>query len=48
MHKYTNNEKCEACGNKCKDCECCLEYTNIKDCSVEYKCLCYIKRLMKF
>ena len=35
MHKYTNNEKCEACRNKAKDCECYLEYTNINEC---YEC----------
>ena len=24
-------QKCEACGIKCKDFECCLEYTDVKD-----------------
>ena len=25
------NKKCETCGIKYRDCECCLEYTNVKD-----------------
>ena len=25
------NEKCKTCGVKYKECECCLEYTNVKD-----------------
>ena len=37
-----DNKKCETCGTKHKDCECCLEYTNIKDDLIEYKYLsCY-------
>ena len=26
-----DNNKCETCGIKYKDCKCCLEYTNVKD-----------------
>ena len=29
-HGHDNN-KCETCEIKYKDCECCLEYTNVKD-----------------
>ena len=25
-----DHRKCEKCGIKYKDCECCLEYTNVK------------------
>ena len=25
-----DNKKCEICGIKCKNCECCLEYKNVK------------------
>ena len=35
-----DNRKCEMCGINYKDCECCLEYTNIKDDLILYKCLC--------
>ena len=35
-----DNRKCEMCGIKYKDCECCLEYTNIKDDLILCKCLC--------
>ena len=39
--KYGNdNKKCEPCGIKYKDCEYCLEYANVKDDLMEYKCLC--------
>ena len=38
-----DNKKCETCGIKYKDCDCCLEYTNVKDNLIEYKCLCYNK-----
>ena len=38
-HRH-DNRKCEMCGIKYKDCECCLEYTNIKDDLILYKCLC--------
>ena len=38
--KYRHDDKkCEACGIKYKDCECCLEYKNIKDGLILYKCL---------
>ena len=31
-YKYGHdNKKCETCGIKCKDCECCFEYTSIED-----------------
>ena len=33
-------EKCETCGLKYKDCQCCLEYTNVKDDLIECKYLC--------
>ena len=33
-------KKCETCGIKYKNCECCLEYTSVKDDFIEYKCLC--------
>ena len=40
------------CGINYKDCDCCLEYTNIKDDLIEYKCLrcneTSKKRLMQF
>ena len=26
-----HNKKCETCGMKYKDCESCLEYTNVED-----------------
>ena len=32
-------KKCETCGIKYKDCNCCLEYINVKDDLLEYKCL---------
>ena len=34
-----DNKKCETCGIKHEDSECCLEYTNVKDDLIEYKCL---------
>ena len=38
--KYSHdNKKCKACGIKCKDCECCLEYRNVKNDLIERKCL---------
>ena len=50
--KYGNsNKKCETCGIKFEDCECCFEYTSVNDDSLQYKCLCcnknYQKDLMK-
>ena len=33
-----DNKKCKMCGIKYKDCECCLEYTNVKDDLKEHKC----------
>ena len=35
-----DHRKCETHGIKYKDCECCLEYANIKDDLREYNCLC--------
>ena len=35
-----DNKTCEKCGIKNKDCEYCLEYTNVKDDLIEKKCLC--------
>ena len=38
--KYGHDDrKCETCGIKYKDCEYCLEYTNVEDDLIEYKCL---------
>ena len=31
-------KKYETCGIKYKDCECCLEYTNVEDNLIECKC----------
>ena len=45
--KYRHNKKCETCGVKCKDCECCLEYTNVKDDLIINKCLCCNKNYQK-
>ena len=39
--KYEHDyERFETCGNKDKNCECFLEYTNFKDDLIEYKCSC--------
>ena len=40
-------KKCEACGIKYKDCEYCLEYTDIKDDLILYKCLCCDRNFQK-
>ena len=41
---YRHNDKeCETCGNKYKDCECYLEYVDVKDDLIEYKYLCHNK-----
>ena len=38
--KYGHDDrKCKTCGIKYKDCEYCLEYTNVEDDLIEYKCL---------
>ena len=34
------DKKCETCGIKYKHCNWFLEYTNFKDDSIEYKCMC--------
>ena len=39
-YKYGHQDnKCGTCRIKYKDFECCLEYTNVKDDLIEYKCL---------
>ena len=39
--KYRNdNKKYETCGIKFKDCECCIEYTNVNNDLIECKCFC--------
>ena len=39
--KYGHDEKkCETCRYKYKYCDCFLEYTNLEDDIIEYKCLC--------
>ena len=40
-------KKCEVCGIKYKGCECCLEYTSLKDDLIEYKYLCCNKNYLK-
>ena len=42
-----NNKHCETCKIKFKDCECFLEYTNIKNGLKVYKCLCYNRNCQK-
>ena len=42
-----DNNKCEICVTKYKDCEFCLEYTNVKDDLIEYKYLCCNKKYQK-
>ena len=51
IHKFKfkyghDNEKCETCGIKYKDCECCFEYTRVKNGFKGYK-VCVVKRVMK-
>ena len=36
----TMKKKCETCRYKYKYCDCFLEYTNLEDDIIEYKCLC--------
>ena len=50
--KYGYDHKnCKTCRNIYKDCECCLEYANVKDNLIRHKCLyCnenYQKRFLK-
>ena len=40
-------KKSKTSGIKYKDCECCLEYTNIKDDLILYKCLCCYRNCQK-
>ena len=35
-----DNKKCETCRINYKDCECCLEYINVKNNLMEYICVC--------
>ena len=42
-----DNKKSETCGIKYKDIKCCLEYTNVKDDWILYKCLCYNRNYQK-
>ena len=42
-----DNKKCKPCGSKYKDCECYLEYANVKDFLIEYKCLYCSKNYQK-
>ena len=35
-----DDRKCETCGIKYKYCDCFVEYSNLKDDLIEYKCLC--------
>ena len=35
-----DNEKCEECRIKYRDCEFCFKHTSIKEYLTEYKCLC--------
>ena len=37
--KHGNDKKSKACRIKYKDCECCLEYKNVKNNLIKYKCL---------
>ena len=47
-YKYEyDNRKCETCGVKHKDCECCLEYEKIRDNIIVYKCFCCHKNYQK-
>ena len=39
IYEY-DNIKCKTCGIKYRDCDCFLEYKNIKDNLIEYKYLC--------
>ena len=41
------DEKCGVCGIKYKYFECFLEYTNVKDNLIKYKCLCCNKIYQK-
>ena len=40
-------KKCETCRIKYKDWDYCLEYINVKDDLIEYKCLCYNKNYQR-
>ena len=38
MQNGYDSKKCETCAIKYKDCECCIEYTYVKDDLILYKC----------
>ena len=40
-------KKSKVCGIKYKNCECCLEYSNVKDDLIIYKFLCWNKNYQK-
>ena len=40
-----DDQKCETCGIKYKDCDCFLEHINFKNGLIEYKCLRIIKKV---
>ena len=35
-----DDRKCEICGIKFKDCDCCLEYRSVANNLIEWECLC--------
>ena len=39
MRYEQDDEKCDTGGMKYKDCDCCLEYINVKDDLIKYKCI---------
>ena len=46
--KYGHDDKkCETCGIKYKYFDCFLEYANLKDYLIEYKCLLYNKKCQR-
>ena len=47
MSTRTQYKRCETCGIKYRECKCCLEYTNVKNILIEYKCLCCNKNYQK-
>ena len=42
-----NDKKCETCGIRSKDFECCMEYTGVIDDLIENKCLFYNSNYQK-
>ena len=46
IRKYGHkSQQCKTCGVECKDCDCCLECTNVKYILKEHKCLCCEKNV---